>query len=193
MEVYVYFSTERPISIGTFPEKEKLIGFKDYEDEIYVEEIEGYAWGELLYNSPLSARDMEEYELVQTEEQRQEIEGREVIKLEMAVTEENKSLGIDNAKATGEELITKLEEETKEVAEAIREYEKDKTLKSLLEIIRETYDLIQMCIVILWRCNRKANYCDYPDMLEAENRVHIKKLLKRRWEFENDIEIEVKG
>lgn len=192
MKIYTYYSTQRPVGIGTFPEKEKLLAYKDYGNKIYVDEIECWAWGELIYNSPLSARDMEEYELVQSKEQREEIEGKEVIKLEMAVTEENKSLGIDNAKATGEELISKLEEETKEVVEAIRDYENSKTLKSLLEIIRETYDLIQMCIVILWRCNMKSDYYDYKELLEAENRLHVKKLVKRKWKFGKRINIEVK-
>ena len=190
MEVYVYFSTERPISIGTYP-KENVITVYNYSSKTYKEEIEQEAWGVIFYLAPLTKEQMEEYELVQSEEQRQEIEGREVIKLEMAVTEENKSLGIDNAKATGEELITKLEEETREVAEAIREYEKDKTLKSLLEIIRETYDLVQMCIVILWRYGKKSEH-NYKELLEGENRVHIKKLLKRKWKLGKKINIEIK-
>lgn len=115
----------------------------------------------------------------------------EVIKLEMAVTEENKSLGIDNDKATGEELITKLEEETREVRNAIEDYEKSKTLGDLLEVIRETLDVIQMCIVILWRCGKKSEH-NYKELLEGENRVHIKKLLKRKWKFGKKINIEIK-
>ena len=117
----------------------------------------------------------------------------DIVKLKMAVTKENRALKINNKELTGSELAKKLLEEAEEVERAIKNYRDKKSLLNLLEIVRETYDVIQICIVILWRCNLKADYLDYPDMLEAENRIHLRKLKKRRWEFEKDIEIEVKG
>ena len=80
MEVYTYYSTERPISIGTHPGA-NVIAIDNYLVKTYVPEIEQEAWGVIFYLAPLTKEQMEEYELVQSEEQRQEIEGREVIKL----------------------------------------------------------------------------------------------------------------
>lgn len=114
------------------------------------------------------------------------------MKLKMTVTKKNKALGIDNRLLTGAELSKKIQEEAEEVGKAISNYQEKKSLLNLLEIVRETYDVIQICIVILWRCNLKADYLDYPDMIEAENRIHLRKLKKRRWEFDKEIDIEIK-
>lgn len=69
-EEYKYYSTQRPISIGTYS-RANNISILNYDEKKLVDEIGGEAWGELLYNTPLSKKQMEEYELVESKEQEQ--------------------------------------------------------------------------------------------------------------------------
>lgn len=115
------------------------------------------------------------------------------MKLLMHVLRKNKKLNIDNAKIGPVDVIVKLHEEFEEVTQAIVDYEENKTLHNLKEIIRETFDLIQMCILILWRCNRIAVDLDEPKLVEDINIEHKDKLISERgWEPYTGIEIEVK-
>lgn len=63
-EVYKYYSTQRPIDLGTFPKTEngpvKIVNFNNCES---VEHGKFHAWGYLLYRTPLSEKQMEDYEL----------------------------------------------------------------------------------------------------------------------------------
>lgn len=69
---YKYYSIHRPVSIGTYPKDYDMVSFENYKTgREYVEEIGREAWGELTYNHSLTEQDMDEYELLQTEEQRQ--------------------------------------------------------------------------------------------------------------------------
>lgn len=82
----------------------------------------------------------------------------------------NTITGEDNENDTWELISKKLEEEYKELIEAIKE-------KNLIHICEETFDVIQVCIrslVLLMK-----NGMD----LEIENKQHNKKLVKRRWNY----------
>ncbi len=63
-EVYKYYSTQRPVGIGTFPKTEngpaKIVNFDQREE---VENGRFRAWGYLLYSTPLSQKQMDDYEL----------------------------------------------------------------------------------------------------------------------------------
>lgn len=63
-EVYKYYSTQRPVDIGTFPKTEngpaKIINFDKREE---VESGRFRAWGYLLYSAPLTQKQMDDYEL----------------------------------------------------------------------------------------------------------------------------------
>ncbi len=62
---YKYYSTQRPVDIGTFP-KEKdnpPIRIENYEGRIWVEHDTRLAWGELTYAQPLSEKELYSYEL----------------------------------------------------------------------------------------------------------------------------------
>ena len=72
-EQYKYFSTQRPISIGTYSRKNN-VSFKNYDTRQFVEEINTEAWGELVYNTPLTESEMIEYELAQSKDQKQFID-----------------------------------------------------------------------------------------------------------------------
>lgn len=114
------------------------------------------------------------------------------MKLLMHVLKENKKLEINNTKLSSLEIRKKLSEEFNEVTVAMSEYECDKTLSNLKNIIGETFDLIQMCILILWRCHRIALTFDEPNLIQEVNFNHKDKLVNRQWTIETGIEIDVK-
>ena len=115
------------------------------------------------------------------------------MKLLMHVLKENKKLKIDNQTIGDISILSKLDEEYKEVVKAVMDYKYNKSLPNLMEVIRETFDLIQMCILILWRCDKVAkNDYDYPGLLKDINIEHKDKLMSRSWIIETGIEIDIK-
>ena len=114
------------------------------------------------------------------------------MKLLMHILRENKKLNIDNTKINDLTIVRKLEEEYREVVKAVFDYHRDKTLSNLKEIIRETFDLIQVCILILWRCHRRAVTLDESNLIQDLNIEHKDKLSSRGWIIETGIEIDVK-
>lgn len=61
-----YYSTNRPVSIGTYPRPagNEVLEILNFEQRRSVPEIGRQAWGWVEYASPLSASDAENYELV---------------------------------------------------------------------------------------------------------------------------------
>ena len=115
------------------------------------------------------------------------------MKLLMHVLSKNDNLKIDNTTLSLNQIAAKLTEEYSEVIEALEKYHMNKTLVNLKEIVRETFDLIQMCILILWRCHRKALDLDEPLLIKDINIEHKDKLIsERQWTIETGIEIDVK-
>lgn len=110
----------------------------------------------------------------------------------MHVLKKNDRLNIDNTIIRFDDISNKLQEEYGEVMVAIALYRKEPTLLNLKEIIRETFDLIQMCILILWKCNRIAGTLDESDLIQDINIEHKDKLIKREWIIETGIEIDIK-
>lgn len=63
--LYKYYSTQRPVDIGTFPkepgnEPDKII---NYDQRVPVEGGAFLAWGELTYTKPLTEKELYSYEL----------------------------------------------------------------------------------------------------------------------------------
>jgi hypothetical protein len=62
--VYKYYSTQRPVDLGTFPKTEngpvKIVNFYNRESVVHGKL---QAWGYLLYRAPLSEKQMDDYEL----------------------------------------------------------------------------------------------------------------------------------
>ena len=114
------------------------------------------------------------------------------MRLLMHVLRQNDKLNIDNTTLSLNKVAAKLTEEYCEVVEAMENYDNSKTLMNLKEIIRETFDLIQMCILILWRCHRKALDFDEQNLIQYINIEHEDKLVNRQWTIETGIEIDVK-
>ena len=57
---YVYFSTQRPIGIGTCP-KLNLISINNYPCRTLLNGV--FAWGEIVYSRKLSEKELSDYEL----------------------------------------------------------------------------------------------------------------------------------
>ena len=112
------------------------------------------------------------------------------MKLLMHITKENKKLGIDNTSIPNRKIKLKLSEECLEVIDALDKYTNDKTLSNLKNVIRETFDLIQVCILILFRCHRQAQSFDEENLIEKINIEHKNKLTERGWSYESGIKIE---
>ncbi|WP_394870545.1 pyrophosphohydrolase domain-containing protein [Clostridium butyricum] len=110
----------------------------------------------------------------------------------MHILKKNNNLNIDNETITFREIADKLKEEFYEVIKAINDYSHNKTLLNLKEIIRETFDLIQVCILIIWRSNRIAKDLDESELIKEINIEHKDKLSERGWIYETGIEIDIK-
>jgi NTP pyrophosphatase (non-canonical NTP hydrolase) len=114
------------------------------------------------------------------------------LKLIMHILKNNKPKKIDNEKATFEQIKDKLSEECREVKTAITLYQFNNTNENLKEIAREAFDVIQMCILVLWRCHRIAKSKGDNEFIEKINIEHKNKLIDRGWTIETGIEIDVK-
>lgn len=64
-ELYRYYSTQRPVDLGTYPKEpdNPLVGFLNYDDRISVEHGAYRAWGEVTYRPPLTTDQLIQYEL----------------------------------------------------------------------------------------------------------------------------------
>ena len=88
----------------------------------------------------------------------------------------NLETGEDNEKDAWEKIKAKLEEEYKELIEAIEE-------RSVIHIAEEVQDLVQVCIRVFVLL-RKENI----DLVQV-NRQHNRKLVKRNWAHVNIIRV----
>ena len=64
-DFYTYYSTQRPVDIGTFPQKKDNlpVGILNYGERRAVEGGAFRAWGELIYEKPLTEQEAAAYEL----------------------------------------------------------------------------------------------------------------------------------
>lgn len=63
-EIYNYFSTQRPVDIGTFPkESGEPLSFVNFGERLSVEDGAFRAWGILTYSAPLTEKQIADYEL----------------------------------------------------------------------------------------------------------------------------------
>lgn len=61
---YRYYSTQRPVDIGTFPKTENgLLYLVNFDKRESVEQGRFLAWGYLVYDAPLTEKQMADYEL----------------------------------------------------------------------------------------------------------------------------------
>ena len=63
MMKYRYYSTQRPVAPGTFP-NENVDEIKNFDDRTAIPEINRSAWGYIDYKQPLTDKTASSYELV---------------------------------------------------------------------------------------------------------------------------------
>lgn len=63
MHIFTYYSTHRPIDIGTYPLSPAVI-IDNFDTYTHVDEINRPAWGRLGYFQPLTPKQLYDYELV---------------------------------------------------------------------------------------------------------------------------------
>ena len=115
------------------------------------------------------------------------------MKLLMHILKKNDKLNIDNRIISNYQIRQKLKEECDEVLQELINYNENADLVNLKDIVRETFDLIQICILILWRCHRDAKEIDNPNLIKEINLEHKDKLISQRaWEPVTGIEIDIK-
>lgn len=115
------------------------------------------------------------------------------MKLLFHVLKCSKKLNIDNETLPNEKIGDKLIEETEEVICQLGNLRLNKDYTSLVETVKETFDVIQVCILILWRCHRlaKKKY-NKSNLIQELNLEHKDKLMYRGWEPHTGIEVDVK-
>lgn len=63
-EPYRYYSTQRPVDLGTFPKTESgPVQIVNFDKREWMEDATFKAWGYLVYNAPLTGRQISDYEL----------------------------------------------------------------------------------------------------------------------------------
>ena len=63
-DAYKYYSTQRPVDIGTFPKTENgPVRFENFDKREEVEQGQFRTWGYLIYDAPLTAKQIYDYEL----------------------------------------------------------------------------------------------------------------------------------
>lgn len=63
---YRYYSTQRPLSLGTFPKPQgnKVLAIENFDERTYCEEIDREAWGYIEYELPVSEVLLKDFEMV---------------------------------------------------------------------------------------------------------------------------------
>lgn len=59
-----YYSTQRPVTPGSYPCKDSVIEIHNFDNRTFCEEIGAESWGYIEYNCELSEKEAAEYELV---------------------------------------------------------------------------------------------------------------------------------
>lgn len=63
LTVYRYYSTLRPVSIGTYPRPKEAKNIVNYDDKTFIDDIGQYAWGYVEYEKPLEWSEAQAYDL----------------------------------------------------------------------------------------------------------------------------------
>lgn len=112
------------------------------------------------------------------------------MKLIMHILKKNKDFDYDAA--TLDDVSKKLIEEVAEVLIEIANFSTTPKISLLRKVVAETFDVIQVCIGILYISHRIAKNQGKSDFIQDANIKHKDKLIDRGWSIATGIEIEVK-
>lgn len=59
-----YYSTQRPVSVGTYPSGKVVKEIVNFDDRSYAEDIGRMAYGFIVFEEPLSEKEASDYELM---------------------------------------------------------------------------------------------------------------------------------
>lgn len=103
----------------------------------------------------------------------------------------SKQLNLDNENIDLKQVCEKLYEETKETKIAINKFISEDSEENLRQITLETYDIIQVCILILYKIHKEATSRKLKNFITRCNAEHIQKLNRRGWQPKHDILIKI--
>ena len=62
--IYRYYSKLRPVSYGTYPKNNNLVGTTNFGDRKFCEDVKDWAWGYIEYFEPLTDKEISDYDLI---------------------------------------------------------------------------------------------------------------------------------
>lgn len=115
------------------------------------------------------------------------------MKLSMNILKGNPKQKINNEKLTLKDFTKKLDEEVKEVKEAIENYNNNPNFYALIEVVNESFDVMQVLFGMMYKTHliAKKEY-GKQEILLFGNTHHRVKLFERGWECKKEIEIDIK-
>lgn len=115
------------------------------------------------------------------------------MKLIFYILKNNKKLKLDNEQISLLGIKRKLREEYRELIKITSKFEEDNELDSLKDVAREAMDVIQVCILYMYKINKLAKEKGSNNLIEEINKAHNNKLIiERRWVPETSISVEIK-
>ena len=112
------------------------------------------------------------------------------MKLIMHILKKNKDFNYDTA--TLDDVSKKLIEEVAEVLIEIANFSTTPKISLLRKVVAETFDVVQVCIGILYICHRIAKNKGKNEFIQEANIRHKDKLIERGWQIRTGIEVDVK-
>ena len=127
---YIYLSTQRPISFGTYP-KQNLVQFENFDDTLILPHTEKRAYGYLEYSKPLSEKELSQYELQIYEPDIFKntsiclLNGHRAVDCDLESKDENRTISIENHalenKAIVAAMISTLYDQISDIYACVRE------------------------------------------------------------------------
>ena len=147
--LYKYYSTQRPVDIGTYP-RDGMVDFLNYDSRQWVNDIGREAWGEIYYSRKLTDKELSDFEFKMPLEVAHEIEQRN--NKERGSGMANAHYNVANIEQDGGEKTAKelLSEKLKNGVKSVIDSEKFKDyLKTSSRLVYNNYSFNNAFLVYL--------------------------------------------